>query len=389
MKIAVIIPSFYPAIIYGGPIFSSFHTCEELSKMEDTFVYVSTTNANMYSKLNVVSNKWITMNNNFYVKYYNEIVVGKFSFSLYKNIWKDIKSSDIVHIQSIFNTPTPISLFLAILYKKPILLSPRGSLGGWCLGNGSRFKKNWINWFIKPFAHKLIWHATSEQEKSEIQAIFPDVKVEVISNGVKYNLFQKSSVLSKLEFMKKYADKALDASKIIVSMGRLQKKKGFDILIDSFAKVLDKYPNAKLFIAGQDEGEEKNILKQINNLDLQNKVFLTGAISVQDKVDFLANADLFVLPSHNENFGNVYVESLAAGTPIIASTKTPWSEVEKADCGKWVDNSVEATSQAILEMLGKNRVMMRVNSKKIAEKYDWKNVAFQFKEVFERKIKEK
>jgi glycosyltransferase involved in cell wall biosynthesis len=111
---------------------------------------------------------------------------------------------------------------------------------------------------------------------------------------------------------------------------------------------------------------------------------LIGNIENQEKIDFLANADLFVLPSHNENFGNVYLESLATGTPIVASHGTPWNEVEKYDCGKWVDNSVELTSGAMIEMLKRDRDEMRINSLKLASKYDWSSVAMQFKTLFER-----
>ncbi len=386
MKINLIIPSFYPATVYGGPIFSTLHTCQELAKLDDVEVWVSTTNTNMTSKLDVETNKWIKFEEDFYVKYYDEAKVDKFSLQLYLNIWKDIKRADVVHVQSVFNTPTPVALLLARLFKKSILLSPRGSLGDWCLENGSGFKQKWINWFIRPFAYKVIWHATAEQEKNEIQAIFPNAKVEVISNGIEYDVFQKFSVLSKQEFMKKYAGNEVDAEKIIVSMGRLQKKKGFDILIDSFVKVLEVYPEAKLFIAGQDEGEEENLKQQVIELSLEDKAFLTGTINGQDKIDFLANADLFVLPSHNENFGNVYVESLAAGTPIVASKQTPWSEVENADCGKWVNNSVDETAQAMIEVLGKDREQMRINSKRLAKKYDWRNISMQFKKIYEEMI---
>jgi glycosyltransferase involved in cell wall biosynthesis len=383
MKLSLIIPSFYPATVYGGPIFSTLHTCYALAKLDDMEIYVSTTNTNMTSKLDVETNKWKKFEDNFYVKYYDETKVDKFSLQLYLNVWKDIKIADVVHIQGIFNTPIPISLFFARLYKKPILLSPRGSLGAWCLENGSSSKQKWLEWFIKPFAYNIVWHATAEQEKNEIQAIFPNSKVEIISNGIEYDLFQEFSVFQKQEFMTKFAKKEIEVEKIIVSMGRLQKKKGFDILIDSFVIVLEQYPKAKLFIAGQNEDEEDNLLQQIKELGLVDKVFLTGAINGQEKIDFLANADLFVLPSHNENFGNVYVESLAAGTPIVASKNTPWSEVEEADCGKWVDNSVDETTSAILEMLTKDKEKMQVNSRKLAQKYDWKNIALQFKEVFE------
>jgi len=389
MKINIIIPNFYPATIYGGPIFSSLNTSKELAKLNDIEINVSTTNANMTSKLDVQINKNIKFEDDFYVKYYDDTKIDKLSLPLLFNVWKDIKKADIIHMQYMFSTPTPIGLFYSWLFRKPTILSPRGALGSWCLAQGSNFKDKWLKFCIKPFSKNTIWHATAQQEKDEILAIFPNAKVEIIPNGIEYDVFQNSSNLSKKEYVKKFLDLDFEPNKIIVSMGRLQKKKGFDILIDSFFETLKSFPNSLLLIAGGDEGEKENLENQITSLNLQENVFFIGAIGGQDKIDFLANADLFCLPSHNENFGNVYIESLAAGTPIVASKMTPWNEVEDYDCGKWVENSVEKTSQAINEMLSMDRDMMRENSKKLAFKYGWKNIANNFKNLFEKILENK
>jgi glycosyltransferase involved in cell wall biosynthesis len=384
MKINVIIPNFFPATIYGGPIFSSLNTSKELSKLKDIQINVSSTNANMHSKLDVEVNKKIKFEENFYVKYYDETKIDKISLPLLFNVWKDIKESDIVHIQYMFSTPTPIGLFYSWLLKKPTILSPRGALGEWCLAQGSGYKKSWLKYFIKPFSKKTVWHATAQQEKDEILSIFPNAIVEIIPNGIEYDKFQNSNLLSKNEYIKKFTNQEIEPNKIIVSMGRLQKKKGFDILINSFYETLKSFPNSILLIAGGDEGEKENLKNQIKDLNLESNIFLIGAIEGQDKIDFLANADLFCLPSHNENFGNVYVESLATGTPIVASKMTPWSEVEDYDCGKWVENTIEETSKAINEILKEDRNLMRINSKKLAEKYGWQYIANQFKNLFDK-----
>jgi len=389
MKINLIIPSFYPAVIYGGPIFSTLHTCQELAKLENVEVFVSTTNASMTTRLDVETNQWIKFKEHLFVKYYNETIINRFSLSLLINLWKDIRVSDLVHIQGLFSTPVPIAIIYSILLKKSILLTPHGTLGSWCLNQGSKFKKKWLKWLIQPFISKIIWHATAEMEKQEILLVFPDAKIEIIANGIQLKEFENFNSLTPNEFTKKFTEKTLVTDKIIVSIGRLQKIKGFDILIDAFSRALEHYPNAKLFIAGGDEGEEQNLRSQIDRLELIEKAFLVGAISGQDKIDFLTNADLFVLPSHNENFGIVYAESLAAGTPIVASLDTPWSEVESADCGKWVKNSADETAKAMIEMLGRDREEMRVNSKKLAQKYAWKNIAIQFKELFDEMVKQK
>ena len=382
MKILLIIPSFYPAFVYGGPIFSTLYTLEELTIDDEVHIKVCTTNANMNSKLNLPANRWLNVKG-FPVKYYNESVVGKFSLFLFFNIWKEIKEAKVIHIQSMFNTPTPISMMYSFIFKKPVLLSPRGALGKWCLSNGSKLKKLWLKILIKPFLKNTTWHATSEQEKNEILAIFPKAKVQIIPNGIKFSEYQMIKEKKVDLYTRLTKSIILEEDKVIVSMGRIQKKKGFDILIRSFIAVLTVYPSAKLLIAGDDEGELSYLNELVEDKALMESVFFVGSVSNQEKVDFLSHADVFALPSHNENFGNVYLESLAAGTPILASKNTPWADVETFGSGLWVENTVKSTSDALLNLLLRNRDEMRINSKVHAKKYGWDQVAIQFKKVYQ------
>lgn len=387
MKICIIIPSFYPAISYGGPVVSSLNICKELSKIPNMEINVSTTNINMgQSKLNVITNRWVKFRERFYVKYYSVLHLG-FSLSLYLNLWRDIKKADVAHIQGIFNSPIPVALFYATVLGRPIILSPRGVLGSWCLEKRYILKKIWLNFFIRPFALRVIWHATGESEKDEILLLYPRAQVEIISNGVFVDKFSNFKSLNKKDYIQKFTNYRCEkVSKIIVSMGRLTKKKGFDILIKAFKQVLLQHPDSYLLIAGPDETEGKNLLRLISELNLSQNVFLIGALDNQEKIDFLANADLFVLPSHNENFGNVYVESLAAGTPIVASLNTPWQNVEDYNCGKWVSNNIDTTFRAILELLRNDRSIMRNNSLELSRNYDWSVVASKFKILFKKSL---
>jgi len=389
MRINLVIPSFYPATVYGGPIFSSLHTSQELAKLDNTEVFVSTTNANKGKKLNVLTNQWIKFEDNLYVKYYKETLVDKFSIELYMKLWKDIKMSDIVHLQAIFSSPIPIAVIISIILKKPILLSPRGALCEWCIGQGNNFKIYWLKLFIQPFIKRISWHATCEAEKKDILKIFSNSDVSIIPNGVDIDEYSKFNLMDKQVYLKKYTNLSMDKSHIVISMSRLHIKKGFDILILSFIDVLQKYPDAVLIIAGPDEGEKDHLLEMIKELNVEDKVFIINPISGQDKIDFLANADVFALASHNENFGNVYIESLAAGTPIVASKGTPWEEVEKFNCGKWVENNVDETAKAIISLFNEDRENLRNNAYAFSKKYNWNNIAFKFKDLFNTILNQK
>ncbi|HEY9123426.1 MAG TPA: glycosyltransferase, partial [Bacteroidales bacterium] len=321
-----------------------------------------------------------------YIKYYHETVIGRFSFSLLFNIWKDIKQADIVHVQAIFSSPVIIALFYAWLLKKPTLLTPRGAFATWGLANKkSMGKKVWIKLFLRPFIKKSVWHATSQSEKNDILRQFPQALVSIIPNGIYLSTTKYSENNS--SFFNKYYNNKLNVRPTIVSMGRLHEVKGFDILIKSFDIVKEKYNQATLLIAGHDDGELTKLQLLCKELNICDSVFFTGNLEGKDKIDFLACADLFVLPSHTENFGLVYAEALAAGTPIVASTNTPWEEVEDAGCGRWVPNTVEDTTNAMLDLLSRDREQLRQNALKYVQKYDWKNIAKQFKKLYEETLK--
>lgn len=385
LKVCVVIPSFYPAIVFGGPVVSSLSTCAELSKLPGLQLRVVTTNFNMgQGKLDVLLNEWIKFGQGFFVKYHRVLFKG-FSPGLYLSLWAQIKASDVVHIQGIFNSPTPIALLVSAILERPIILSPRGVLGDWCLDHGSRFKKLWLKIFIAPFAYKVTWHATDLMEKDEICSLYPEACVEVISNGVYVKDFSSFEALDKSDYIDKFtgANKS-DVDKIVISMGRLTEKKGFDVLIRAFERVHQVYRDSFLLIAGPDESEGEKLTQLISLLGLKERVFLIGQIGGNDKLDFLANADVFCLPSHNENFGNVYIESLASGTPIVASHGTPWHMVESYGCGRWVRNDVDNTAKGILEVLDCDGSLMKRNSHKLAMEYDWSIVASKFNALFKK-----
>lgn len=204
----------------------------------------------------------------------------------------------------------------------------------------------------------------------------------LIPNGIDVEQFGRVRSLPRDEYMKRFAKVDRHPKIIIVSMGRLHRVKGFDVLIDAFARLLADFGGAVLLVAGGDDGEKRSLENQIARLNLVGKVFLVGEVSGQDKVDFLAGGDLFALPSHSENFGNAYLEAMAAGLPVVASTGTPWRGVEAAGCGRWVENSVEATYSAMTDVLRRDTKAMGRLARDYAKQFDWQGVAARFKAVF-------
>lgn len=378
VKLLVVIPSFYPAVIYGGPIFSTYYACKFLAD-SGTVVKVATTDANGNSRLDVITDKWVDLDG-ISVKYYSETIAGRLSVPMFWKLWRDIREAEVVHVQAIFSVPTPLALLCCSILGKPCLLSPRGALGDWCLQKRSWFKTGWLRLLVGPLSKRAIWHVTSKQERDDVEAVFPDAKTRIVPNGVHFEKFSGFEA-SRADFDRKYNIGL--GQKAIISMARLEKKKGLDILVRAFALLLEGGKDLRLLIAGPDYGERETLENLAHELGIADRVDLVGALTGHEKLNFLACGDVFVLPSHNENFGNVYVEALASGTPVVASVHTPWSEVEKHGAGLWVNNSPDEVGEAMSKILeAENQQEISLKSRALAREYGWRNIAVRFAQLY-------
>jgi glycosyltransferase involved in cell wall biosynthesis len=147
----------------------------------------------------------------------------------------------------------------------------------------------------------------------------PTADLRVIHYGIEAEKFLEPTV----DFRKEWG---LDRAILIGSIGRLEPRKGQDVLIRAMPELCRRLPNARLLIAGHDPwGYKKTLLGLIEALNLNQTVRLVG---FQDDVASLLNAvDVFALPSHSEGFGQILVEAMAAGKPVVASRIAPLTEI--------------------------------------------------------------
>tara|TARA_B100000945_G_C20390851_1_gene602163 strand:+ start:557 stop:1711 length:1155 start_codon:yes stop_codon:yes gene_type:complete len=383
MKICLVSSSFYPATSYGGPIYATWDLSRNIIQ-KDVKVYVSTTNANGGGRLHVNTNRFIEKEKNLFIKYYHEQLINRFSFQFVLGVFSDIKQSDVVYIQYLFHYTVLISLFFSFLQNKKVMLCPRGSLSLYGLNYKRKWvKRLWLSLLIKPFLRNVIWHASSFLEENDIKRTFPHAKILIIPDGVDFKSFQRFKLYDKRGLLKRYTNIDFqDVSNIFFSMGRLHVIKGFDVLIDAFSMFLKDDKNAKLIIAGGDDGVEKKLRQQILDLELQSSVFLIGAVDFEDKNILLNNCDYFTLASEFESFGIVVAEALSCGKPIILSNKTSWENLEKNKCGILVDNNKISLYNAFLKI-----VQIKYDGKEIKNyvksHFDWSLIS----EIFLNNIK--
>jgi glycosyltransferase involved in cell wall biosynthesis len=188
---------------------------------------------------------------------------------------------------------------------------------------------------------------TCEEEKILARQSFGryQVREHVLSFGIFGPGLDLASATG--EFLSKWPN--LRGKRLAISMGRVHPKKGIDILIEAFASTLARYPEWELVIAGPDQvGLQSELQALAMRLGVAERITWTGMIGGALKWGALAASEVFLLPSHQENFGIVVAEALACKLPVIISNKVNiWREIEKHQAGLIGEDSVQSTQAAL------------------------------------------
>ena len=252
---------------------------------------------------------------------------------------RTLKNVEIVHLTALFNPLAFLVGIFALYQKKSVVWSPRGELDEQAL-RYSPLKKKLMLLLIKYLvSNKLFFQTTSNQETIHVKRIFgKNVKIIQIPNFLE---------------IPKLVEKVNTIPQYLLFIGRIHPIKAIHHLIEALAlsEVFTK-SNVSLKIAGDDNNDYSTKLKElVAQLNLNHKVEFIGQIKEAEKEELYANAFFTFLPSHTENFGNVVVESLAQGTPVVASLGTPWQLLEEKQAGFWTDNTPPVLAMVIDKIL--------------------------------------
>lgn len=276
---------------------------------------------------------------------YVAIGPGLFRFGFSLRFWrwlrKHVSRFDLVAVHGIWQWPSLCYRLTAPAGQRSFVM-PHGSLDVWDRDlHPAKFALKQLYWRLveKPLFRKVTscyFTSTAEHAAAIAQFGLDGINATTIPYGA------VAAGGARLEAM------ATDA-RVFGYMGRIHPKKGFDVLLDAFASVVDHGADCRLRIAGTgDQGYLKELRARAEHLGISGCVDWVGEVSGPDKHSFLASLGLFVLPSHQENFGLAVAEALSAGTPVLISDQVNICDVVRGyKAGLVVPRSVAAFSEAM------------------------------------------
>lgn len=343
MKILHITPSL--SLNNGGPTQSIYHTVKGL-RTQGTDTTILTFQPDINDKLISEEDFIITLKQ------------GKTSFaysSCYKKYLKKYEY-DLYHAQGIWQYPSYVTAQIARKQHKPYIITPRGMLYPQALAVSKLKKQVFLKLFLMNDLQKAAAvHATCTEEMQHLRNLGVKSPVAVIPNPISITNFKLRIADNKLK---------------IGYLGRVHPRKNIERLLYVWDKLHLNQTDAELVIIGDGDKQYMDFLKaEQERLNLQNVVF-TGFLTSEAKENALNSLSYLVVPSDFENFGMIIPEALTKGIPVIASTGTPWEELNTHRCGWWVDNDMNtlaATIEHALQLPETTRVEMGKRGKNLVK----------------------
>lgn len=332
--------SYLPARRYGGTVISAHGLCRALAARGHD-VHVFTTSVNGPDDSDVPLGVPVEMEG-VKVWYFKSRFLRRLYWApaLAKELKTRIGTFDIVHLHAIYLWPMWAAAGLARHAGVPYVITLRGMLEKRLIQRKSRVMKLLALRLQDRYnlEHAAAIHVTSRREAEEAEAFgFRLPPWLEIPNGANFEAAtgEASAEIAAL----------IEGRPYVLFLGRVNWKKGLDRLLAA----LPHAPEVRLIVAGNDEEHYRDELdRQAAALGIAARIIWPGYVQGADKAALLAHAVALVLPSYSENFGNVVVEAMAAGCPVIVTPEVGLAEtVTGTGAGLVVEGAPESLGAAL------------------------------------------
>jgi glycosyltransferase involved in cell wall biosynthesis len=295
-----------------------------------------------------------------------------------------VQWADVIHVMNHWTLLNAVVYRAARRAGRPYVVCPAGALQVY---GRSSLAKNLYNQII---GNRIIRDAKAcvaiaDNEIGPLRQYgIADDRISLIPNGVDPVAFGSADPVA---FRRKFG---LDDAPFVLFLGRLNRIKGPDLLLQAFSQVRDTLPRLDLVFAGADEGMLGSLKAMAQNTGIADRVHFIGPISGSDKTGAYSAAQLLVIPSRQEAMSIVVLEAGICGTPVLITDQCGFNEVEAIGGGMVVPASVDALILGLRAMLKDAGALQSMGLKLrdyVTRHFLWESMARKYLELFDRVLK--
>ncbi len=294
-----------------------------------------------------------------------------------------LRDFDVVHVYGLYDLLGPTAAFFCRRNHIPYVMEPMGMFRPIVRNIGlKKVYRQLLGKRLLDGAYRLI--ATSDQEKRElIEGGIESARIIVRRNGVEVPSFIPEHGTFRKEWQ------IPSQAKMVLFLGRLELKKSPELLLEAFAQWRETSQfgaSSILVIAGpgQDSGYSARLKCSASSLRIAHVVRFTGPLYEERKWSAYRDADVFVLPSQNENFGNCAAEAIACGTPVIVTDQCGIAPLVADRAGLVVSHDSASIARALKTALEDETAAARLRSAcpAVVEKLSWDEPILEMVKVY-------
>ncbi|BAU11423.1 glycosyl transferase group 1 [Leptolyngbya sp. NIES-3755] len=381
MKVLIVIPAV--GLVYGGTSKLVLELAKALGD-RNLQIDVITTNANGSTNLEVPLHTW-QQKDTYRIQYFPRWRLSeyKFSYSLTTWLFQHIREYDLVHTISLFTYPIAIAHWLCQCYRIPYVINPQGMLEPWALEYKGLKKKLYYTLIERPSLRKAsVIQMLSQAEAEGIQPLLLPTPLMIVPNGVDRQDFE--SLPDAELFYRRFP--ALRGKTLILFLGRIDPKKGLDLLAPAFAQVHAQFPHTHLVVAGPDNtGFLPTAQSYFEQAGCLEATTFAGMLTGELKYAAFAAVHLYVAPSYSEGFSLSVLEGMASGLPCIFTTGCNFPEAAIANAADVVEIDADAIAKAMQLRLANRDSADALGQRAhefILQHYTWDQIASKLHQIY-------